>query len=156
MTVKRIFIPSALCGIVAFLGGCTNTSTQNNNINVVNNNTTIVAAAGDSRSEVFDIDAVIKNMGRRRMRSGESADAGIWLVCRVKVSGDDKQQALALAEIRAKRSFAEWIKSTVSKKAVSQSMQKVDGENVVSHSFYSSLTKVDSRALLRGVTFHSF
>lgn len=154
---KRILFSGALYSIAVVLGGCA----AGNDIAGTSGQNTFAVQTGtqyaDADAPSFNIDDVIKKMGRRRMRSGSSADAGVWIVYKVNIgNAQDKQQALALAEIRAKRSIGEWMQSTISKKSASQSHQEVNGDTVVSTSVYNSLTKVNSEAFLRGVTFHSF
>ena len=158
MNKQLITLSGGAAAVLLF--GCTTNNTTINNNNTTSQSTTIVKSGvqyADTDTPSFNIDDVIKKMGRRRMRSGSSADAGVWVVYKVNIgNAQDKQQALALAEIRAKRSIGEWMQSTISKKSASQSHQEVNGDTVVSTSVYNSLTKVNSEAFLRGVTFHSF
>ena len=156
--MKNYFFTSLFASAIILLSGCV---TENNNttINVKGKVTFTSAAPEQYTGPKFDIDDIIKKMGRRRMKSGNSIDAGVWVVYRVSVSANDsknKQQALALAEIRAKRSISEWLNSTIAKKSSSSSVESVKNGEVVSSSVYTSLTKIDSKAFLRGVTFHSF
>lgn len=158
---KRFLIPSVLCGLAVIMGGCVsdNSTHTTNNIEFKESNSEAASVSAPKyNGPEFDVDDVVKKMGRRRIRCGSSENAGVWVVYRVSVSAEksnDRQQALALAEIRAKRSIGEWMNSTITKKSSLKSNRKVDGEEVISTSLYSSLTKINSEAFLRGVTLHS-
>ena len=152
--------------LVLLLVGCANTATDTSADNAQPAVDPAPESAGGGNAAIqqasgpqFDPGAVIREMGKRRMKSGFSHESGVWIVYRVNISADkskDKQQALALAEIRAKRSIGEWMNTVISKKSSTRSSRKTDGDEVVSTSVYHSLTKVNSEAFLRGVTFHSF
>ena len=150
------------CAAALLPAGCVNVvtdaSTQTTSQTTINQVQVNNVSGGQAAGNTFDIDAAIKKMGKRKMLCGTSDDAGVWIIYRVNVSdkGNDARnnsQLLSIAEIRAKRAIGEWMRATVSKKSSIHGSMKAEGDEVESSMVYSSLTKVNSEAFIRGVTF---
>ena len=160
---KRLLISSALCGLAVIMGGCvTDNSTHTTNIEIKGSKSskTVVASSSSQKynGPKFDIDAVVKKMKKRAMKSGVSQSVGIWVVYRVDVPSDGKMnqnQMLSLAEIRAKRDIAAWMNTSVESSASLERSQVVEGDSSTIKEVYTSLTQTNSEAFLRGVTLHS-
>lgn len=158
---KHFLIPSVLCGLAVIMGGCVsdNSTHTTNNIEFKESNSEAASVSAPKyNGPEFDVDDVVKKMKRRAMRSGVSQSAGVWVVCRVDVPSDgktNKNQLLALAEIRAKRDIGAWMNSSVKSTSSLERSQVIEGDHSVIKEVYKSLTETNSEAFLRGVTLHS-
>ena len=117
---KRIFLPSALCGLAVIMGGCvTDKSTHTiTNIEINEKNSISTSASAATQGSKFDIEAVIQNMEDNNFECGLSSDAGIWVVTKVQFQAEDNIPAKELqtrAALIARQEITEWLGTQTSK-----------------------------------------
>ena len=148
------------CGITGCIGVATDASTTNNKVeNNIRIDAVQVRQNGSQSGMVTAIspEEILAKVdsARRPFASGWSDSTGLWMLSRQKIQLTEKmsnQEAINIAEIRAKQKIAEFLGSNLSAKESSfLSIENVDGKEKYTESFSSEI-HIDVNQFLRGVT----
>ena len=164
--VNSISILAAVMGACAF-AGCIGVATDASTNTTINNNETTInmvnSVSSTSRSgsavsvTVITPEEILAEVASHDMpfASGWSDSTGVWVVSRQKIRLTDKmtnQEAIDIAEIRAKQKIAEFLGSSLSsKESAYLSVEKKDGKEKFKKGFSSEI-HTDVNQFLRGVT----
>lgn len=130
---------------------------ENKKINQTQKNTTTGNAQVMDTATEFSPDAVLEKVAasKRPFATGWSPSTDIWMISRQKIrlkDGMSNQEALNIAEIKAKKKIAEFRGSSISAKDEAYlSVDNTDGKRKFKQSF-SSATYTNVNQFLRGVT----
>ena len=146
---------------VAILTGCASQQSAAP-ATVINQKVTVNQQISVRNLPQFDLTKEINKLKNDRelvFLCGESANAGIWVVCRVDLYPEERgnnNELLTRAAIIAKRDISEWIGTTQSGKTSLQTAEKiVDDQSVIEQKLKSRLVS-ESQNFLRAVTIHSY
>ena len=156
---KRIFLPSALCGLAVIMGGCvTDKSTHTiTNIEINEKNSISTSASAATQGSKFDIEAVIQNMEDNNFECGLSSDAGIWVVTKVQFQAEDNIPAKELqtrAALIARQEITEWLGTAASSSTTLKSESVTQNNKTDISEELKTEVKSKSEAFLRGVLCH--
>lgn len=158
--LAAVFGSCAFAGCIGVATDASTTTNVENNIRIdavqVQQNANAASASAASVT-VISPDELLEEVSSNDMpfASGWSDSTGVWMLSRQKIHLTDKmtnQEALNIAEIRAKQKIAEFLGSSLSsKESAFLSVEKTDEKEKYKKSF-SSQINTDVNQFLRGVT----